>query len=208
MGCPLGISFVSLLKVFQPLEVIIVDVFLCGAFSLCLKLLTTTTLTPPVTDVCPGAMLIADCYTDFHFCGSNNIRSETVVLPGQLIPKDMVRISVSLTSMLQQQQLQSQMPSQAYANYAKGLTLVNFQFQCSASHWFIVSYVGDCYCVSFLLSGSHVDSMFISGDSTLAVCNITTLLSRPWQAYLPLCGGPWPMPGIHWVAATSTALSS
>ena len=40
-----------------------------------------------------------------------------------------------------------------------------------------MSYVGVCYGVCFLLSGSHVVVMFTNGVSTSGVCNTTTLQS-------------------------------
>ena len=52
-----------------------------------------------------------------------------VVLPLQLIQRDTMRGSVGLTTMLQQQQSQSQMPSQAYDNNAMGPSQVSFLFQ-------------------------------------------------------------------------------
>ena len=65
--------------------------------------------------------------------------------------------------MPQQQQPQSQMPSQAYANYTMGAPQVSFLFQSLAFHQFIMLYFGACYGVCFLLSGSYVDTMLTNG---------------------------------------------
>ena len=50
---------------------------------------------------------------------------QDVVLPPQLILRDTVRCTTGITNMLQQQQSQSQMPSQEQVNYAMGLLLVS-----------------------------------------------------------------------------------
>ena len=75
-----------------------------------------------------------------------------------------------------QQQLPSQMPLQAYANYAMGPPQIGSQSW--ASHCFIFLYV--CSCVCFLLSGVMLDAVFTYGDSTIA-----TLWSLPM---LGICG--------------------
>ena len=51
-----------------------------------------------------------------------------VVLPPQLILRDMMRGCVGLITVLQKQQSQSQMPSQAYANYTMGSPQASFLF--------------------------------------------------------------------------------
>ena len=87
------------------------------------------------------------------------------------------------TTMPQQQPPQSQMPSQAYPNYAISPPHVSFVFQNWASHWFML-YVGFYYGVSFLLSGSHVAAMFTSWGSNSRVCIIVTLRSIPlWHSF-------------------------
>ena len=52
-----------------------------------------------------------------------------VVMPPQLILRDTFRASIGLTTVLQQQQPQSQMFSQTYANNAMGPPQVHFVFQ-------------------------------------------------------------------------------
>ena len=77
-----------------------------------------------------------------------------VVLPPQLIQRD-IRCSVGLITMAWQQ-LQSQMPSQVYVNYAMGSLQEGFLFQELRFLPIHMSYVGVCYGVSFLLSHSHM----------------------------------------------------
>ena len=90
---------------------------------------TTTTTTAAVT-VCSRVIF----KTMMVMLSSNSLGKtmsgqHDVVWPLQLILKDTVRGSVGLTTMLQQQQSQSQIPSQAYANYAMGHPLVSFSFR-------------------------------------------------------------------------------
>ena len=68
-------------------------------------------------------------------------------------------------------------------------------------------YVGACYGVYFLISGSHVAAMFTDWGSTIGVCNARTLCILPWQACVPHGDDPWLMPGVQWVTAHSTILS-
>ena len=60
--------------------------------------------------------------------------------------------------MLQQQQPQSQVPSQAYANHVLGPLQIIFSFRVEPPSDFL--YVGVCHSVCFLPSGSHVAAMF------------------------------------------------
>ena len=68
-------------------------------------------------------------------------------------------------------------------------------------------YVGACYGVCFLLSGSHVAAMLTNGGSTIGVHDMTTLWSIPLGGICTLCDGLWPTPRLHLVVAPSTALS-
>ena len=63
-----------------------------------------------------------------------------VVLLPQLIPSCIMRGSVGLTTVPQQQQPQSQMPSQVYINYAMGPSQVNFLLQVSVPRIYNVIY--------------------------------------------------------------------
>ena len=95
--------------------------------SLCLNLPQ-----PSVTAVCskasPITMTITMAPTSV---GLAVLDHHDVVLPPQLIPWDTMRDSVGLTTVLQQQQSQSEMPCQAYANYAMGPLQMNFLSQLS-----------------------------------------------------------------------------
>ena len=109
----------------------IVDAFLYSV-SLILSQITVTTATtvPPVTVVCSGpspitmAVIMASIPVVLPASGQND-----VVLPPWLIPRDTVWGSVGLTTMMQQQQTQSQMPSQAYVMYVMGPLQINFILQ-------------------------------------------------------------------------------
>ena len=96
---------------------------------------TATTTTPPVTVVCHGAspitLTVTMAPTSVGLAASDQL---DMVLPPQLIPRDTMRDSVGLTTVPQQQQLRSQMPSPEYVNYAMGPPQVSFLFQSSASH--------------------------------------------------------------------------
>ena len=83
---------------------------------------TNTNTTPPMT--------VTVAATSVH---QTTVGQNDVVLPPQLIPMYTMRGSVGLTTMSQQQQLQSQMISQAYANYAMGPLQVSFSFRVEPS---------------------------------------------------------------------------
>ena len=89
-----------------------------------------------------------------------------------------MRGCADLTNMPQQQQPQPHMPSQAYANFAMGSLQVCFSFRAEPPN---NSYVM-CWCLlwCFLLSGSHMATVFNYGDSTDGLCNTATLQSLPF----------------------------
>ena len=91
---------------------------------------TTTSTTPYVTVVwssaSPFTMTITVASTSV---GLTTFGQHDVVLPPELIPRDTMWDSVGLTIEPQQQQQQSQMFSQAYANYVMGPLQVSFLFQ-------------------------------------------------------------------------------
>ena len=99
------------------------------------------------------------------------------ILPPPLIVRGMVKDSVGLAPVLQQQQSWSQIPSQTYANYAMGPSQVSFLSEFSLP---LISYFGACYGVCFLLSGSHVSVMFTNGGLTIRICTTAT----PWSVSL------------------------
>ena len=91
---------------------------------------TVTATTLPVRIVCfrvsPFTMTVAVASTSVSLAAATQ---HDVVLPPQLILRDTVRGSVSLTTVLQQQQPQYKMPSQANATYGMGPPQVSFLFQ-------------------------------------------------------------------------------
>ena len=103
--------------------------FYSGIFSFSMFLIisqvTATTTTPPVTVVCSRTIsmtvTLVPTAVDLTAFGQHD-----VVLPPQLILRNTVRGSVCLTTVPQQQQSQSQIPSQAYTNYALGPTQMSF----------------------------------------------------------------------------------
>ena len=108
-----GTDYHSFLLYFQPQEIYIVNVFLCSVL-LILSHATATTNTPTVTVVCsrtsPIIMMVIMAATSV---GSNVSGWHDVVLSPQFIQVDTMRGSVCLSTVLQQQQPQSEVPSQA-----------------------------------------------------------------------------------------------
>ena len=89
---------------------------------------TAATLSPPVTVLCsralPVTMIVTIAPTSVGLAASDH---HDVVWPPQLILRDTMRGSVGLTTLSQQQQNETQMPSQVYVNYAMGPSQVSFQ---------------------------------------------------------------------------------
>ena len=91
---------------------------------------TITATIPPVIVVCSGASLITmTVIMAPTSVGQTTSDQHDVVLPPQWILREAVRGSVSLTTMPEHQQPQSQMPSQAFVNYTMGPLLVSFSFR-------------------------------------------------------------------------------
>ena len=55
------------------------------------------------------------------------------------------------------------------------------------------------------LSGSHIAAMFTTESSTIWFGPLQPFGIYLWQEYVPPHDCPWPTPGVHWVAAPSTA---
>ena len=147
-----------------------------------------TVTTPPVTVVCSGAMPIHyDGYDSFHLCGPDNIRSAWCGSATTVDSEETMMGSISLTIMTQQQQPQSQMPS-GICQLCHWSSIGKYLFQSWASHCFLMSCVGFCYGVCFLLSGSHVTAVFTNWGSTIGVCDTSTLWSLP---LLGICASLW-----------------
>ena len=102
--------------------------FLYSVFLILFQV-TVSTTTPPVTVVCsrtsPTTVTVRMAPTSVDSVASG---LHDVVVPPQLILRN-TGGSVDLTTVLQQKQYKSQMPSQAYANYAMGTLQVSFLIQ-------------------------------------------------------------------------------
>ena len=97
---------------------------------MCHVSVTTTATTPLVTVVCSSASLITTAFMMAPTSvGLTTLGLHDVVLSPQLIQRDTMTGSVGLTTLPQQQQTQSQVPSQVYANYAVGPQQASFFFQ-------------------------------------------------------------------------------
>ena len=102
-------------------------VFLCSV-SFSMSQITVSTISLHGTVVCSGTSSITMTVTKTPTTvGQATMVQHDVVLPPHLIQRDIIRISVGL-SVLQQQQLQSQMPSQAYANLRNYGTRLGYDF--------------------------------------------------------------------------------
>ena len=66
-----------------------------------------------------------------------------------------------------------------------------------------------CVCsgVCFLLSDAMLDAVFTYGAYLLGLAPLQPFVAYPWQVYVQPGDGNHPTPGIHRVAAPSTALS-
>ena len=126
-----------------------------------------------------------------------------------LAARDTIRGSVGLntTTVPQWQHLQSQIPSQAMPIMPWVLLKWVFSFRVESPHQFIMLNVGTCYGVNILLSGSHVVPCSPMGAQLLGFAPLQPYGVYPWQGYVLLGNGLWPMQVGHWVAAPSTALS-
>ena len=107
-----------------------------------------------------------------------------------------------------QQQPPSPIPFQAYANYAMGSPWVGFFFSELSFPPFCILYV--CCLFWCLLStfrchnGCHIHPW---GAQMLGFAPLQPIGAYPWQAYVQPGNGHQPTPGMHRVAAPSTALS-
>ena len=122
--------------------------------------MTTTT---PVTVVCSTTSTLLSTVTMSHSMMGLPATSgqHDVVLPPLLT----LRNSGGLVGLatVPQQQLQSQMPLQAYAYYATGPPQVGFSFRVEPPTVFVLYMFGICYGTCFLLSGAMLDAIFTYG---------------------------------------------
>ena len=113
-------------------------------------IVATSTTTPPVTGMCSGVSLMTmTAKMALSPLSQTTASWHDVVLPPLLIPRDIMKGSVGLTTILQQQQPESHMPSQAYVNYAMGPPKVSFSFKVEPPTDSCV--VGVCYGICFLV---------------------------------------------------------
>ena len=152
--------------------------FLCSIFIMS-QASTTTVITtiPPVTVVCSSTSPPLSMVTLApSLMGLPVISGQhDVVLPPLLTPRHSGGVAGLAT--VPQQQPPSQMPLQAYANYAMGPPQVGFSFRVGPPAILYFYMFGVCSGVCFLLSGAMLDVMFTHMGSTIEVCTITTIWS-------------------------------
>ena len=161
----------------------------------------TTITTSPVTVVWSGSspitttVMIAPTSVGLPTSGKHD-----VVLPLQLILRATMKWSGGLTTMPQQWQHQSQLPSQAYANCAMGPPQVSFSFKGEPVH---IMYVGVCYGFCF-----QVTIWLPCSPVGLNhwVCITTTTQNIPVVVICTFLWCLWLMPRVHWLVAAPTAL--
>ena len=128
-----------------------------------------------------------------------------VVLPWPLIPRNSGGV-VGLATVLQQQP-QSQMPFQAYANYALGPLQVHSFFRVEPPTVFVficlvsVMVYAFCFLVPCWMPYSPLRAQ------PLGYAPLQPFGAYPWIAYVQPGNGYQPTPGMHWVVASTTALS-
>ena len=109
--------------------------------------------------------------------------------------------------MPQQQQPQSKMPYQAYANYAMW-PWVSLLFWTLDSCQSIMLDIGVCYSVSFSFQVPTWLPCSPVGAQPLVYSPLQCFGVSTQQAHVLPDDGLWPTPGVHQMAAPSTALSS
>ena len=156
-----------------------------------------TTTTSPVTVVCSGASLITkmDMLAPTSV-GQITLDQQDVVLPPQFILRDTVRGFVGLMH-VPQKQTQSQMPSEAYANYSMGPPLLSFSFRFQPPT--------DSY-VMCLVSGMVFVFCFQvpkwlpctpMGPQPLGFVTLQPFRVHPWQTFVAPGDGQWTMAVVH-----------
>ena len=128
-----------------------------------------------------------------------------VVLPPPLTPRHSGGV-IGLATVLQQQP-PSQMSFQAYGNYAMGPPQVGFSFRVKPPTVLYFYMSGVCSGVCFLFSGTMLDAVFTNGALPVGFTPLEPFGAYPWQTYVQRGIGHWSTPGMHRVAAPSTAFS-
>ena len=139
------------------------DLFLCSVFQVISEATETTdTSTPPVTVVCCNASSTsANVMMGPTSMGLPTLGQHDLILLPQFILRDTTTTSVPDTI-------------SGLCQLWHGFSTGKYLFQSQVSHQFIFHtysiYVGVCYGVYFLLSGSLVAALFTNRDSTNWVC--------------------------------------
>ena len=110
-----------------------------------------------------------------------------MVLPLQLIPRDMMRDSAGLTNMSQHKQPKSQMymPHMPLVLHRQ-VSLLRVE---PPAHFYIMCY-SVCFQVPMWLPCSS------KGAQPLGFATLQLFRVYPWQAYVPRSDGLWPTPGV------------
>ena len=173
---------------------------------------TATITTPPVTVLCSGMSPLLSMVT---------MAPSLMGLWATLGQYDVVLTprhsgGVVGLSTVPHQQPQSQMPLQAYANYAMGHAQVGYSFRVETPTILYFFMFDVCSGVCFLLSGDMHDALFTYGGSTIGICTVATLWNLPmagicaaWQwslAHTQVCT-EWLLPPQLWVGGSLLVLN-
>ena len=96
----------------------------------------------------------------------------------------------------EQQQPESQVPSQGCAKYAMGHLQVSFSFRVELPPVLMPCVWCLLWCL-LSVSGSHLAAMFTYRVQQLGIATQQPFRVYPWQAYMSPGNGLWPMPGVH-----------
>ena len=163
--------------------------FLCSVFIMSQASTTTAmTTTPPVTVVHSSMSCLLSVVTMAPSLMGLSVISgqhDAVLLP-TLTPRNPG--GVVGPAIVLQQQPQSQMPLQAYANYAMGPPQVDFSFRVEHPTILFFYMFGGCSGVCFLFSGAMLDAVFTHGGS----CSLVMIIG-PNQVCTE-----WLLPPLLW----------
>ena len=165
------------------------------------------TSTPPVIAVCSHTSSLLSTVTMApSLMGLPTTSGQhDVVLSPPLTPRHSGGV-IGLTT-VPQQQTSSQIPLQAYANYAMGPLWTAFSFRVESPTILYFYMFGVCSGVCFMLSGAMLDAVYTYEAQLFGFSLLQSFGAYPWQAYVQPGDGHQPTSGMHRVAAPSTALS-
>ena len=156
---------------------------------------TTTTITAPVTVVClSGPSITVTVTMASMLVGLTTFGEDNMVLLPQLIQRETMRGSVGLNTAAATTTGMCQL---CHGSTGEVFLGAFHQIIC----FMLVSVLLFVFCFKVWLSCLPV------GAQPLGFLSLQSFRIYPWQAYLPPGYGPWPMQGVHWVAAPPTALS-